>query len=434
MTIKKRKKQKPETVKVGHAVVKIYPHRKNIPGRKEPYVTWQVADFTSGDRKFRTFADHDAARREAERLAGLISAGEAEAAKLSNRDAEIYLIAKDKVAPTGDSLLVVAERYFEAVKILGGDGSHIIEAAQAFAKRRKHSNATVAQVVEKMLEAKKGRRQQRTLDDLRNRLAKFTESFQCPIASITHSEIQAWLDGLKTSERTKINYRAKLNTLFEWARKRGHVPDNPVEDTERPDANDGEIQIYTPAELNRLIAAAHKDFLPYLVIGAFAGLRPSEILRLEWEKVHLALGFIEVSAKKRNTPTRRTVPIQPNLAAWLADYVEKKGKVWTGTEFQLYGVQRECHEATRVEADPEKEIAALEPVPRKQDGLRHSFCSYRLAITKNDSQVAIEAGNTPNTIHSHYKQLVHEQDANIWFSISPEKPANVLPIAVAQKA
>jgi len=44
--LKKRKKGKPETVKIGHAVVKIYPHRKKIKGRKDLYVTWQVADFT----------------------------------------------------------------------------------------------------------------------------------------------------------------------------------------------------------------------------------------------------------------------------------------------------------------------------------------------------------------------------------------------------
>jgi ssDNA-binding replication factor A large subunit len=119
-SLKKRKKQRPETVKIGHAEVKIYPHRKKIKGRKEPYVTWQVADLTGEERKFRTFADHAAAMREAERIAGLISVGQANAATLTNGEAESYGRAVELLRPTGDALLTAVERYVEATKLLGG--------------------------------------------------------------------------------------------------------------------------------------------------------------------------------------------------------------------------------------------------------------------------------------------------------------------------
>jgi hypothetical protein len=37
---------------------------------------------------------------------------------------------------------------------------------------------------------------------------------------------------------------------------------------------------------------------------------------------------------------------------------------------------------------------------------RHSFCSCRLACIKNAEQVALEAGNSPQMIFQHYRQLV----------------------------
>ena len=41
-----------------------------------------------------------------------------------------------------------------------------------------------------------------------------------------------------------------------------------------------------------------------------------------------------------------------------------------------------------------------------KNGLRHSFCSYRLAQTNSAAQVALEAGNSPTKIFRHYRELV----------------------------
>jgi len=204
---------------------------------------------------------------------------------------------------------------------------------------------------------------------------------------------------------------------------------NPVEKTERPDPEDAQIAIYTPSELNRLIAAASKDFLPCLVIGAFAGLRSTEIMGLAWSDINFARGHIVASSKKKGTPSRRLVPIQPNLAAWLCSYAAKKGNVWPGKPDKFSEAQQDTAAATAVETDVEKGIAAQDPVTWKHNGLRHSFISYRLAVLQDDAKTALEAGNSADTIHGHYKELVTPQDAKEWFSLVPETPANVLTIA-----
>jgi hypothetical protein len=56
----------------------------------------------------------------------------------------------------------------------------------------------------------------------------------------------------------------------------------------------------------------------------------------------------------------------------------------------------------------------------KRNALRHSFCSYRLAEVKNAAQVSLEAGNSPQMIFQHYRELVTEQEAGAWFGITPE--------------
>jgi integrase len=171
--------------------------------------------------------------------------------------------------------------------------------------------------------------------------------------------------------------------------------------------------IYTASEMLRLIEAArlHRpDFVGSLVIGAFAGLRSSEIERLTWQDISKT--FITASAKKRGTPSRRLVPIQPNLSDWLTAHAFKTGKVWRGT-----------HDGF---SDAQQEIAKAAGVTWKANGLRHSFISCRLAVVQDVAKVALEAGNSVATIHKSYRELVTPKDGKAWFSIRPTAPENVL--------
>jgi len=65
----------------------------------------------------------------------------------------------------------------------------------------------------------------------------------------------------------------------------------------------------------------------------------------------------------------------------------------------------------------------------KHNGLRHSFCSYRLASIKNAAQVALEAGNSAQMIFAHYRQLVTEAEARKWLAIVPAASGSIIPLA-----
>jgi integrase len=403
--MKQRKRQIPETVQVGNVVVKVYPHRRHIEGREQPYLNWQVADYTTGRRRLIQFADHTAAIREAERIARQTSTGQVEAAMMTNADAQSYGRAVALIKPTGDTLETACELYAKAVAILG-TGPKLEEAARAYVQRDTLPAKTVQEVIDEMIAEKRRKgREEETIRELRGRLGKFAQDFHCPIASITRGDIQQWLDGLKASQRTVVNCRGKLGVLFNWAMRREYILSNPVQNTERPECLHGKVEIYTPPELLKLIAAASKDFLPCLVIGGFAGLRSSEIQRLQWEDVNLARGHIVASAKKRGTPSRRIVPIQPNLAQWLVPYAGRTGRIWRATMLDFHNARRDTAETAGVHW--------------KRNGLRHSFISYRLAALQNVAQVSLEAGNSPAVVHTSYKELVSPEDATAWFSIAP---------------
>lgn len=420
-------------------MVRIYKRqRATATGKRR--TLFEVADYTGGRRRLRGFTDHTQARREAEKIARQLSTGDATAASMSNADAASFGRGKELIRPTGASLEVACATYAKIYEIVGDAG---IEAAQFYKRHRidQMTRKPVAEVVVELIAAKEARKKSaRYIGDLKARLTRFAEAHGAnpstisepdkkdesgkdtrnrgvDISTITTADVQRWLDGLKLAPQTAKNFRTVLHTLFAFAESRGYIfkGGNPVADTENISANGGRIEIFTPDEIAALLKGASADFLPLVALGAFAGLRTAEIERLEWRDVDLAGGFVHVSSDKAKTRSRRLVPALPNLAAWLAPYAKHTGKIWKRTTNDL----RDARAATVKAAG----------VAWKDNGCRHSYISYRLADIQNAAQVALEAGNSPNVVFKHYRELVKPSAAKAWFSVSPEQADNVVQLA-----
>jgi integrase len=149
-----------------------------------------------------------------------------------------------------------------------------------------------------------------------------------------------------------------------------------------------------------------------LAIGAFAGLRDAEIKRLDWSEVDLARGHIEIKAAKAKSARRRIIPIQPNLAEWLRPYAAMQGSV--------------VPEGARGKLDRVCRAASLSRWPN--NGLRHSFASYRLAACYDAPRVAGELGHTsPQMLYSTYRELVLPTEAQRYWKLVPEiKAENIV--------
>jgi len=392
----------PVVIFEGREKIRIYRRENKTRG----YPFYQFADYSSGKRKMRSFGDLENAKNEARRIVKLLSRGDAYAASMTAKDRASYVRAVEIVAP--DSLEVAAARYAEVVEVLG-DSQLLLQAAREFARRHKVAVAPLktSEAVSEFLKAKESKgASKRYLGDLRARLGRFAEAFQCNVGAIDKAMIQEWLDSLKVSARTYGHFRTVLNTFFEFTLSRNWSQENPVAGVGRVKVKESDKQVFTPSELRGILHHSDSNFIPVVCLGAFAGLRSAEIGRLQWEDFNWQAGCITIGAKTAKTGSRRLVPITDALSNWLAGYAAKTGPVWAYGQDHLHKVQN-------------RTVTAV-GIPWKHNALRHSFASYRLANIKDAAQVAHEMGNSASMVHRHYKELVTEETAREWFNIMPE--------------
>ena len=421
----KRRRRRIETVLVGNARVKIYRRTRTVAGNE--YAAYEVSDYTSGQRKLRSFANHQAARKEARRIAQLLAKGDAVAAAMSGREAASFGRCLELLRRAGDPPELACARYAEAVDILG-NGSLLPTAARFYRERHPDSlpQITLADAAAEMIELRrKAQASEPYLADLRCRSARFTRVFAGHPASVTTADCQRYLDGLKGASLTKTAHRQILWRLFAHCESRGYIPrgTNPVADTQPfTGKQENAVVVWTPEELAKLLAAASRDFLPVLTLGAFAGLRTSEILALDWRDVRLADRTIKVVHRKARCAGTRWAPVADNLFAWLLSLAKKLGPVWP------HGQKWKERERT-ITAAQNATAEAADLLPWRHNGVRHSFCTYRVAVTQDVPHTALEAGNSASTVFAHYRALATGAEGKAWFAITPARSAAKAPHA-----
>ena len=405
--------QWPRKIRLGRVTVTVYRRRTPLGNH-----AFMVANYAQGRRRFDSYADEAQALDAAQRLARQLSEREVVAASMTNEQAADYAAAVQTLAPFNLSLPATAGTVAECLKLVD-DLPNLHAAAKFYAARHKQTTRKpVADAVTEFLAVKENRRASaRYLQDLRFRLGRFADAFHKDTVNVTTAEIQAWFDVQKLAPQSYTNFRRVLHAFFGFAVARGYAVDNPVAGVENPDVPDRDVAIYTPAEVASLLAAAAPEFLPCVALGAFAGLRSAEIERLDWEDIDLAGRNITIGADKAKTASRRVVPIADNLAAWLAPYVACTGALWTGGDREFYKAQQATAERAGIKWKP--------------NALRHSYASYRFALTGDAGRVAGELGNSAAVVHRHYRELVKPAAAERWFAVTPATKANVLTLPAA---
>lgn len=257
----------------------------------------------------------------------------------------------------------------------------------------------------------------RYLSDLRAKCNRFGKDHgEKTLAEIDVATVESWLEGLKVSAVTRNNYRRVLSVFFAWGAKRGYCKANPVTETEQAKEVSERVEIFEPGELRVILNAAPADLLPFLAIGAFAGLRAEEIRRLRWEDVDFLKKRIDVRASVAKSAATRYVPMREALLDWLQPIAEAAGDVAPVNAYEKLRAFRRKLEV-KVTSGKEKRPA----VAWKQNGLRHSFASYALADTDNAGQVALWLGHDSNKmIFKHYRERVTPEAAGEWFDVKPD--------------
>ena len=320
-------------------------------------------------------------------------------------------------------------------------GASLTDAATFFAnaKAQQSKSKTIRAIGDELLADRKANHSSTThLKDLRLRLATFCETFGATLAcNLTSTEVEKWLSSLRRrySPRSVANYYRNANLLFSFSITKGYCKENPLTSIDKPriPATEG-VGVFTPDELKAILDAADKEVLPFMAIGAFAGLRSAEISRLDWKDVKFRRNLVEVTASKSKTARRRLVPITPTLAAWIVPYVDRTGSIIPPSfnirrrnAYRAAGFGNPGSETTEEKAQGIK----LRHAPT--NALRHSFASYRLASTNDAGKTAIELGHTSTTLlYNTYRELVTPEAAEAYWKVMPDQVAGtVLPFTAA---
>jgi integrase len=218
--------------------------------------------------------------------------------------------------------------------------------------------------------------------------------------------LRDYMGGMHVSPVALNNHRRLIVALFNFAKTQRWL--RPNEQTAADSlgtykVKERDVMIYTPSEVGRLLAAADIDFVPWIALVAFGGVRREELHKgLLWDAIDFERGTILIPAAIAKTNRKRKIDMSENLAEWVAPYRGKTGPIF--------------------KSDPQKRIAKVAKasgVKWKPNALRHSFGSYRMEQTKNAGQVALEMGNSAAVVMKHYFEIVDAKAAADYWSIRP---------------
>jgi integrase len=284
---------------------------------------------------------------------------------------------------------------------------------------RKHV-ATKALLAELLNDRRDHCRSERHIYALRNDLEPFTGQFP-QLDRVGVADIAAYLRCLKVGPRRRDNVRNSIALLFRFARDRERLPDRKTAAEKvariKPLVD---VQTWTIQEADLLLQFASGHWQPCFALGLFAGLRTAEILRMEWSSLNFDMRVVAVGHRQSKTRTDRRLPMQDNLSIWLERYRGRVGPIYPGN----FKTNENLHSLEMAR------IRKATGLPRKDNACRHSFGSYRLAVTKNFGQVALEMGNSERMVRQHYNDPKIEAEGAAYFDIMPRDRGKVVEIAL----
>lgn len=240
------------------------------------------------------------------------------------------------------------------------------------------------------------------------RLQKFAKAHEGPLSAINVQKINAYLSKFRDLV-SRRNERAVLSRFFTWCQMQGWVDSDTRHVVQKSDTirktGRKEPGIIKPDDMLRLLAAAkfsQPEVIPYLALGGFGGLRTEEIARLGTSNIDLERRLIFLSSEVTKTRRRRVVHMSDNLVLWLKNFWPEDGFFYNN-----HILMKRCRLCKR--------LGLKWPL----NGLRHSYVSYAVELTRDAAHVAEQCGHSLTVLQNTYKSLATPEDAKRWFSIVP---------------
>lgn len=359
-------------------------------------------------------------KAEAERVAVAILNADTAALDMNADERRIYVSARGILSPLDLAVDAGARILAESAKLVGGP-QRIVEACRWYSRQRHELRGTTAAEVSAhfIRNLRADALSAVYVDGMEDDLARFISRFPEALSIRQASEMADWLIQLFPGQRRRRNMRDKLVALFNFARDNNYLPEGLLTEAEkvkRPKVLRKAPAIYSPEEVELFITQCSQladikigrkdygDFIPPVTIAAFAGLRWTEILNLDWSDIHWEDRVIEVGDE--NKTGFRKVPIQPNLMAWLAPYRTRTGPVCL--------FKRPDHIIRRIGSRAGLKVGGR----RYANAFRHSYVTYRVAVTKDMPLVSTESGHSVPELRKSYNRSSLETVGKKYFAIT----------------
>ena len=405
MTQKRKRRSAIVEIGTGPTKVRIY-----TINRKDGYDQFTLTWKEGGSRRTRCFSCMDEAKMVGQQVTVRLINGFTDTCEATRRDLDILRHCERTATEFGVTLAAAIEEWASARRTAGS--VPLSDAVRFYATNRADlfpTRSNVQAAAEFSVSLKRKGVSDIYVRNATASLKRFTDAVSGNIADVTVADINRFLDGLKKlGPVSKNGIRRNIVTMFGFAKKQGYLhPDRKTaaELTDSFKEPETKIQIFTPEEMESLLLTAHARILPLIAIGGFAGIRSAEVARLEWKDIKWDRGHIELAGSKAKTAARRLVPLSDNLKAWLAPWRGETGPILTITD------------ASGALSDTA--VKAKIPGGWRQNALRHSYISYRVALTGDVARTSLEAGNSPKMIFRHYREIVDDEAAKAWWSIHP---------------
>ena len=240
-------------------------------------------------------------------------------------------------------------------------------------------------------------------EELRQHLASFQKEFgSLLLGGISLAHLEAYVNNISACAKTRLNHLITLRTFFKWAKRHGYLPPNMetvADQIDRPKVVKKSHAVFASDALMDLLANSSTKLLPWLLLGAFAGVRSSEALRLTASHWHADTGTLVLDSDITKTGRRRSVDTTPNFTDWMRPLIpdDKSGKL--------------------VRCNPYVEKSSKGWV---NNGLRAGYVSNHVSHFNDLALTAKNAGHSVSVLQTEYLHLTSKEEAKNWFSITPE--------------
>jgi integrase len=316
----------------------------------------------------------------------------------------------------------------EAYKLLDPMKIGLLDAVRSHVAAVKIRSASVpfGEAFDRFAESKSGK-SPKYRQEIRQAKATFEPLLDKMICDVTSSELEHLLEGLPSAARNAKMRR--LRSVFNFSIKRDWMRENtnPISKLDFADGRRAEVEVFPVDIVQKLLEHTLNDdleFLPYRIFTFFCGIRPEgELERLDWSDVRIAEKTVVLRTEITKTRRKRFVDLSDNAIEWLTEYRARGGNMIGSVAPWTPQVRRTKHRTGYKAAGITKWI---------QQGARHTYCSFWLALHKDANKLVLQSGHTDaDTMWTRYHAGVTEAEAKKFWEL---RPCRTAPNVVAMMA